>query len=277
MDQKELKGILANFLAAVREEDVKIVLEKIEGPTASLLSFNVECLKGYQNKPSSVCRVKVCYSTENGVCVTSFIARVNTLPTDENMKEIHRHYSMKETEALRDLFPALNGELISLNEKPLIVPQYFHSVNIDDTHVIYMEDMFKLGYRRIDPEIGFEKSHVRIIVKELARMHAISNVFMRENKISIESFKDRFQCTKNIYLDSLTDEQKFSLMIENYEYLKFVEHHVFFVNGWNGRSGHCINYLRNFIDETYEYTQLITPPFFSLTHGGVGAENFLFR
>ena len=268
-----LPFIVQKFLVNARE-DVKIVLESDKGPTAVMKHIVVGILRLYYLR--AILKVKVYYAEGYNLSYTSYVVKINVQPDNREDKVLAWLQFLKEAGAYKYLFPVLNAELALLEEPPLKIPKYFHSVNSDGVFVIYLEDMTTYGYTDIAPEDGFRTCHATIVIKELARLHAISKIFIKRTRLTIASFKEIFRCAKHVYLELLPFDQRPLFEFNVLADLKEVELLCIVAEGREIASQFIFGF-QNSIRETYETAGRTSEPFISLIHGSVCVSNVLFR
>ena len=115
------------------------------------------------------------------------------------MEELTKSVFEKEVGFYKEIIPLLNQNFEILHERPLRVPKYFYSVTKEKGQVIFLEDMRKKGFKMVDRKIGMDRNHTMLVMKELARLHAISVVLIiQKRKVEKNLFLDK---TFSIFFD----------------------------------------------------------------------------
>ena len=265
---------IANFpFHLVEEQHVKTVVQNDKGPQASFKSFKVEKIRWKIGQ--SIFDFKVTVNLENEE--TSYIAKVILLDIqDELLNDIIHLQFMKEAGAYRTILPALNEELALIKQPPFIFPKYFHSEQNELCLVIYMEDMTRSGYTSLNPTVGLQDSQTFLIMKELARFHAVSRIYLSKNKLTISAMKERFQCLKDMRLEYMNEQHKAMHEILYSKALSAIGYILFQTEGYEYAAGFLMH-IRGKVLDAEEEVRSCSEPFAAVTHGALWEPNFMFR
>ena len=195
------------------------------------------------------------------------------MPTMEKLSPV---LFEKEIGFYKYILPLLNKELEKLKEIPLRMPRYLHSVSKDKEEVIFLEDMRKWGYRMLDRKIGMDRNHTMLIIKELARLHAISKILMNSEEFKKENLEKKFPFLEepfekmlkdmgndkiNVYMEeALTTSAEIAERNKGYEY-----------------AGRYLRTLIPKITEVMRYSLKAEDPFIAICHGDCWNNNFLYK
>ena len=261
----------------VKRDDVQQALIADEGPSAKLISFEMKdfTTRG-DNYACVVSSVELTFEKEGREQQKSFVVKLNPLrplPVMEKMAEV---LFSKEISFYKEIVPLLNKELDKLQLKPLKMPKYFHSVARKKEEVIFLEDMRKRGFKMLDRKIGMDRNHTMLIMKELARLHAISAVLMNTEEFKGDNLMKKFpfleeafekmmegadtSVTDNWFGQGMSTAAEIAEMNKDYEY-----------------AGRFLRSLVPNISKIVLDCLKAEEPFITICHGDCWNNNFLFR
>ena len=264
-----------NTRSLVKREDVQHALYVDEG-LAKLISFQVKDFTARgDNYSCDVSSVELTYEKDGKKQQKTYVVKLNQLNVIPMMYRTSEVFFEKEVNFYKEIVPLLNKELAKLKLSPLCMPKYFHSVARPREEVIYLEDMRKRGFKMLDQKVGMDRNHTMLIIKELAKLHAISRVLMNNKEFKTENLKKKFPFLR-----------AHELMIEDtgYDLLK---------PWYNQAMAMCAEIIES--NKDYEYVakffRSLVPniikivyfswkadePFLTICHGDCWNNNFLFR
>ncbi|KAJ8939871.1 hypothetical protein NQ314_010959 [Rhamnusium bicolor] len=110
--------------------------------------------------------------------------------------ELQKEYSVPEEKIIDDIFPKCYGARVSLDEK---------KDQVDEDGVLIFENLKLQGYKTEDRLVGFDLDGARIVVKDLAKFHAIPIAL---KLLKPNDFKEKIlpSLVKNKGLEQLPEE-----------------------------------------------------------------------
>lgn len=99
--------------------------------------------------------------------------------------------------------PALEANFSS-KSKPLAVAQFFKAIADGENDALILEDLTEKGYTMADRRIGLDEAHCKVVLRELAKLHAAS--FVLKQKMP-EKFEELRGCVKDMFWD---EDRKFA-------------------------------------------------------------------
>ena len=258
----------------VKQEDVQQALIADEGPSAKLISFQMKDFtsKG-DNYACVVSSVELTFQKDGQEQQKTYVVKLNPLRPIPMMEKMSAVLFEKEIGFYKYILPLLNKELEKLNEIPLRMPRYFHSVSKDKEEVIFLEDMRKRGFKMLDRKIGMDRNHTMLIMKELARLHAISRVLMNTEEFNEENLRKKFPFLEEAFEKMMDDDlmsvwmgQAMTTSAEIAERNKGYEY-----------AGKFLRSLIPKISEVMRDSLKADEPFLTICHGDCWNNNFLYR
>lgn len=162
----------------VKRTDVEKVLKTDIGQNAELVEFKmVDFTQIGDNYACVVSSVVVKYRYKDKELETSYVVKLNPC-RGKMLAAMSETVFKKETGFYTDILPLLNEELVRISERPLRVPRHFYSVSDLEAEVIYLEDLRTSGYKLFPRKKGMDAEHTRLVLQELARLHAASTLLM---------------------------------------------------------------------------------------------------
>ena len=261
----------------VKREDVQEALSADEGPAAKLISFQMKDFtsKG-DNYACVVSSVELVFEKDGREQKTSYVVKLNPLrpiPVMEKMCEIAFE---KETKFYKEIVPLLNSELERLEFAPLRMPRYFHSVSKDKEEVIFLEDMRKRGFKMLDRKIGMDRNHTMLIMKELARLHAISAVLMNTEEFKGDNLMKKFPFLEEPFT-KIMDETESNLMSDWFGASMTTSAEIADRNRGYEYAGMFLRSILPKISDVVLDILKSDEPFLVICHGDCWNNNFLYR
>ncbi|XP_069175571.1 uncharacterized protein [Procambarus clarkii] len=161
----------------IREDHVKEALKADKGSEAVLNFWQIKDLaeKG-DNFSSSVTSVKVRFSLMGETSKVSYVVKI--CPPRSKMAQVAEFplkMMKKENEFFQEILPKLNSELTSLGHHNLRMPKWFYTSLEENREMIFLEDLRDLGFEVFkDCKVGLDEAHTKLVLQELARLHAAS-------------------------------------------------------------------------------------------------------
>ena len=267
-----------NSQSLVEREDVQRALAAAEGPAAKLISFQ---WKNFTSKGDNyaclVSSVEVMFEKDGQEQKTSYVVKLNQpnpVPALEKMSAIMFE---KEIGFYKEIIPLLNKELEALQFSPLGVPKYFYSETQKEKDVIFMEDMRERDFKMLDRRIGMDRNHTMLVMRELAKLHAISVILMDTNKFKRENLERKFSFLEEAFTKTIEEglgKNSFLNFFGNA--FSIITEVVEKMNGYECEA----KFLRSIVPTSSDtMINILKPekPFVTICHGDSWNNNFLFR
>ena len=261
----------------VKREDVEQALFADEGPTAKLISFQ---MRNFTSKSDNyaciVSSVELIFEKDGETRETSYVVKLNPLRPVPMMEKMAALLFEKEIGFYREILPLLNKELERLEHSTLRMPKYLHSVSRAKEEVIFLEDMRRRGFKRLNPKVGMDRNHTLLIIKELARLHATSAVLMNTEEFKRDSLEKKFPFLEEAFtkmmddpdgdmmnfwmVEAMTTSAEIAERNKGYEY-----------------AGKFLRYLIPNCSDVMKNALTTDEPFVTICHGDCWNNNFLYR
>ncbi|XP_042892720.1 uncharacterized protein LOC122266864 [Penaeus japonicus] len=158
----------------ITKENVEAALKTDKGSEAHLVSFTVqECTKKGDNFATSVARVNVNFSTEKGDDYVSYVVKYDPRRY-KPLQDFLCICFQKELSFYKHFVHEIQSQLQEVGQTPLRVPQCFHSSLEENREVLFLEDLRPRGFKIFDRKRGLDVAQTKLILEELARLHAAS-------------------------------------------------------------------------------------------------------
>lgn len=256
----------------IERRHVEAALAKDKGPDARLVSWAVKDFtqKG-DNMATCVTSVEVTYSTDAAEDRrVSYVVKLNPQRKVEGMNMIS-DIMEKEINFYTDILPDLNGALERVGVSRLRVPTFLFAQGAAGSEMIFFEDLRARGFKMADRKLGLDAAHAHLVFKELARLHAASDIL----KKSYGDPTERHPLLKKDWISSTGEERDFmqKIMTSNLEgAVKLLSK----IQGYDNILQWTIqNQPRNM--DLFESQLAAEPPFQVICHGDCWSNNFLFR
>ena len=261
----------------VKREDVQEALSADEGPKAKLISFQMKdfTCKG-DNYTCVVSSVKLIFEKDGQEQSTSYVVKLNPLRPMQAMKEMSKLLFEKEIGFYKEIVPLLNTELERLKFTPLKIPKYLHSVLKDGNEVIFLEDMRKRGFKMLDRKIGMDRNHTMLIMKELARLHAISAVLMNTEEFKGDNLLKKFPFLEEAFTKIINDSSN-NLMADWLGHAMSTSAEIADRNRGYEFAGEFLRSIIPRINDVLIGILTTEEPFVVICHGDCWNNNFLYR
>ena len=134
-----------------------------------------------------------------------------------------------------------------------------------------MEDLRQRGYKMFDRRRGLDETHVTLVVRELARLHAAS--LLLQNKTPHQDIRDKYPYLKK-GMDYIV--RNFDAVRTFFEdNIKFSQEILYKVGGYEKVTAWIDTVITNFVDIFYEQMKCGEPKV--VCHGDCWYNNLLFR
>jgi len=176
------EGSLSPSQKLIKEKDVKAALLSDKGSSVVFKSYEI---KDFTNKgdnyASVVSSVEVKYESEGHENSVTYVVKLN--PCRAEMMEIFSKLTFeKEIGLYTKVIPMINEELLRVGLSKLKTAQCYHYVETPKEEVMYLEDLRAEGYKMADRQKGLDSDHVVRVLKELANLHAASQLLFSRGK-----------------------------------------------------------------------------------------------
>ena len=157
----------------INKESVSAALQNDKGKDALLKSFEIiDFLAPGEGYLGSLTSVKVLYSLEDEEeKSTSYVVKLNG-GGDENHDASQKVFFAKEATILYQFLPLMNKILEEHNQRPLCIPICYYASLDPGKEILFMQDMRVRKFTKIKDELGIDVNHTKVIIQELARLHA---------------------------------------------------------------------------------------------------------
>ena len=262
----------------VRRENVQKALAADEGPTAKLISFQ---MKDFTSKGDNylciVTKVEVVYEKNGQQQLTSYVVKLNPLVPMPNLEHLARVLFEKEIGFYKEIVPLLNKELERLQLGTLGIPKYFHSVSQEKEQVIFLEDLRTRDFKMLDRKVGMDRNHTMLIMKELAKLHAISVVLMNNEEFKRENLEKKFPFLGEPYVKMIENTSNGNIVNEFYGQSMATAAEIFDkIEGYE-EGGRFLRSIIPTCSDVMINALKSEEPFVTFCHGDCWNNNFLFK
>ncbi|XP_063597726.1 uncharacterized protein LOC134774291 isoform X1 [Penaeus indicus] len=268
----ETDGAVPEFRPSeITQESVEAALKNDKGSDARLVSFTVqECTKKGDNYATLVARVNVHYTLCETNHNVSYVVKYNPKHFKAFEKFAYVLYK-KEVMFYQYLVHDIQSQLQEAGQQPLRVPRCFHTSLEENQEVVILEDLRPRGFKMFDRKKGMDVAHTKLVLEELARLHAASYLL----KAKIPDLADKYPVLSLDWLN-YADEARdvtFNTFSKQMDTVKDVLNKVGgyeVAENWLGRN-------REGVLEMLAEQLARVPPFDLLCHGDCWNNNVLFR
>ena len=182
----------------------------------------------------------------------------------------------KEYSFFSEILPLLNAELSRIDETPLSVPKCFFYTDIEGEEAMYFEDLRLYQYKMYDKRKSMDEDHSRLVVKELAKLHASSVLLFSRGsylgKDMLETFPDLINWSDAV--ENSGGKPVLKDLVSS-----FLETAAAIASRCKGyeKVAKSIRSLRKTSRDHYEEQMSTTKQYQVLYHGDCWTNNFLFR
>ncbi|XP_037797916.1 uncharacterized protein LOC119593070 isoform X2 [Penaeus monodon] len=255
----------------ITQESVEAALRNDKGSDARLVSFTVqECSKKGDNYATFVDGVNVIYSLHETHHSVSYVVKYNP-KRFKAFEELSYLVFVKEAMFYDHLVQDIQSQLNEIGQKPLRVPQCYHTSLEENREVIFLEDLRPKGFKMFDRKKSMDVAHTKLVLEELARLHAASYLL----KLKTPDLAEKYPILNVDWLNYADDARK-TVQERFSDQMDMVKDMLNKVGGyevaenWLSRNkGRVLEILENNIKGV--------PPFDVLCHGDCWTNNVLFR
>ncbi|XP_047501428.1 uncharacterized protein LOC125047255 [Penaeus chinensis] len=255
----------------ITQESVEAALRNDKGSDARLVSFTVqECGKKGDNYATFVDRVNVIYSLLETTHSVSYVVKYNP-NRFKAFEELSYVVFVKEAMFYEHLVQDIQSQLNEIGQKPLRVPQCYYTSLEENREVIFLEDLRPKGFTMFDRKKGMDVAHTKLVLEELARLHAASYLL----KVKTPDLAEKYPILNMDWLNYADDaretvQERFSDQMDMVrDMLKKVGGYEVAENWLKRNKVRILEILENNIKGV--------PPFDVLCHGDCWTNNVLFR
>ncbi|KAK3869989.1 hypothetical protein Pcinc_024733 [Petrolisthes cinctipes] len=256
-------------LTFITDHHVKSALRKDKGDEAQLLTWNINHFT--DNNTTIVTSVVVDYLLGSNTHHTTYIIKLNPCITGFRGSFTSVLFE-KEVNFYEEILPELNDMLKTAGQEALRMPELIHFSKEEGNEFLFLKDLRSRGFRLFDKYEGQDEAHIRLVLKELSRLHASS--FLLQAKASDFHLTERYPSLDKDWI-KCTDEEKeklIKMLSRNYinaaVILKCCKRDT--AAAWVERN------VSNCVDLFQEQVTRI-PPFEVICHGDIWNDNMLFR
>ncbi|XP_042872430.1 uncharacterized protein LOC122253428 [Penaeus japonicus] len=268
----ETSAAAPDFLPSeITQESVEAALKSDKGSEAHLVSFTVhEFTQKGDHYATLVARVNVNYSLYEKDHSVSYVVKYNP----KHFKAFEKFtYVLFKKEALfyQHLVQHIQSQLHELGQTPLRVPKCFHTSLAENQEVIFLEDLRPRGFKMFDRKKGMDVAHTKLVLEELARLHAASYLL----KAKIPDLAKKYPILNLDWLNYADDarEKTYETFTKQMDIVKDMLSKVGgyeVTENWLSRNKERVLEI---LDNQLERV----PPFDVLCHGDCWNNNMLFR
>ena len=260
----------------IQPQDVWQAVVYEVGGEILLKSYGTMLLRSVPQKMRFYFRVKAVYEKDDQTLEIFFFVKIRSFfDVSDEVKSIALIRHNKETESLIQVIPLLNDQLEDIGEPPLKAPKYILQRVKEGGLVIYMKDKIASGFATTCEEVGFSDIQTFVVAKELARLHAITKVFMARRDFNVDSLRQTFKCLGNVYLHMTSEQEKEAVKAYSQYTLQEVETFLYDLDHFLP-SEYLVRVRTNF-DKCEKKIMDLTEPFVAITYGDIYLTNIMFR
>nr|XP_045611611.1 uncharacterized protein LOC123766485 isoform X1 [Procambarus clarkii] len=188
-------GVLGPQRPHVSEAGLREALMLDQGQDARLLSWTRHDFtnKG-DNYVADITSVNVKFCQNGRERQVSYVVKMKHNKRKGCTNDFDDMVFYKEGKFYTELLPLINHELKSAGMTPLRVPRCLHAGWNESQNQLFLEDLRPLGFKLHDRKKHLSVSHAALVLRELARLHAASVLFL--SKIPKEDLKSKFKFLK---------------------------------------------------------------------------------
>ena len=273
-DEKQTAPNPADIVTHANSE---IALKADKGENVKLESFKViDFTSKGDNYASFVTSIRVEYKQEGSeeILEDSYIAKLNPLRESEAWEECTNGFFVHEGEFICKIVPKFNELLNSFNERRLRIPICHHASYDSRKEILILEDLREQGFKMVDRRKGLDFAHIGLVIEELARMHASSQIV---EKRSGEELDTTFPFLAEDLFDENSSVMKVfeAMIVSQFEVsLKMLQE----IGNYDTEIELLRKFQRNTTPIYMEQTaKPKCPKFKTIIHGDCWSNNFLFK
>jgi Ecdysteroid kinase-like family len=201
-------------------EDVSASLQKL--PAQKVRDLLVDALKEQRWTNINSIQVTPGSTLGDGLMAIIYRVRANGLAANGEQRELSlivkntpKNKARREAFCVPMLFvneqafyekvvPALEANFSTKSSRPLAVAKFYKSIADGENDALILEDLSEKGYTMADRRLGLDEAHCRVVLAELARLHAAS--FVLKHKMP-DKFEELRGCVKDMFWD---EDRKFA-------------------------------------------------------------------
>ncbi|XP_063597728.1 uncharacterized protein LOC134774292 [Penaeus indicus] len=255
----------------ITQESVEAALKNDKGSDARLVSFTVqEFTKKGDNYATLVARVIVNYTLCETDHKASYVVKYNPR-SFKAFEKFARVIFRKETLFYQYLVHEIQSQLEEAGQTPLRVPRCFHTSLKENQEVVFLEDLRPRGFKMFDRKKGMDVAHTKLVLEELARLHAASYLL----KAKIPDLAEKYPVLNLDWLNYADDardvmHRTFSKQMDRVKDMLNKVGGYEVAENWLGRNKGRVLEILGTVSKR-------VPPFDVLCHGDCWNNNMLFR
>ncbi|XP_042872421.1 uncharacterized protein LOC122253421 [Penaeus japonicus] len=255
----------------ITKENVEAALKTDKGSEAHLVSFTVqECTKKGDNYATMVARVNVNYSLNETDHSVSYIVKYNPKSFKAFEKFAYIVFK-KETMFYQHLVHDIQSQLQDIGQTPLRVAKCFYTSLEENREVIFLEDLRPRGFKMFDRKKGMDVAHTKLVLEELARLHAASYLL----KAKIPDLTEKYPILNLDWINYADDARE--TMYETFtKQMDIVKDMLSKVGGYEVTEN-WLSRNKERVLEILDNQLERVPPYDVLCHGDCWNNNVLFR
>ncbi|KAA0202977.1 EcKinase 14 [Hyalella azteca] len=257
--------------------DVITALTEAVGSEAKFQSYEVrDFIKKGDNYLGTLTSILVVYNLDAETKEISFIVKA-ARNQSSSLSSFSEYLYMKEFDFYSKVIPALNKELKSIGQHTLQIPKCYLCVEKESLKVLFLEDLRCGGFKLYNRKTSLDMEHLSLVCRELAHLHAISNLYLTKNNYKAEDIRKIWPCLKD----------PFYIFKEEGDLASFEDFFKTFIctgivaatsnPGYEGAAKFFKECLTTAHEIFYDQMLLSSQEFTSICHGDAWTNNFLFR
>ena len=222
---------------------------------------------------------KNCASTEENnnldtIKKETFVAKFLPDRDNDQFRTILENLHEREGKFFEIISKRVNSVLYFLKMNPLSIPKCYYASYCNGSELLITEDMRKYGYVMTDPKMGINFDQAKLIMQELAKLHAASYVLSKQN--NNENFNQTYSFIQDLFIDPHHHtlpffEKFFGGILEGSATL------LRSIKGYTKASEKLLEFKNNIMVRLAEQINLADDKFRVICHGDTWCNNFLFK
>lgn len=258
----------------IKDEHVKEALKADKGKDALLVSWTVKDFtqKG-DNYATVVTSVSVVFTLNGSDESVSYIVKLHRQILQNFFADFGHVIFIKEAGFYSELAPLLTTELKDIGLTGLRVPKYLCSFLEKESEMIFLEDLRPRGFKMYDRRKGMDVAHARLVLQELAKLHAAS--VLLQARLPDQDLSEKYEFLKLDWTNYSENAEKeinflFSHTMTN---AKDILQKI----GGNETAEEWLEKCKTASFQVMERHLVRSPPFDVICHGDCWNNNILFR
>ena len=155
-------------------------------------SVRQNCTKMGDNFGSDVCGVilETCINDKLNVLDRLVIKRTPGRKATKVLNKMLALQYKKEAAFYREILPLINSELKSVDEVALRTPKFFHANLATGSEWLVLKNMNEEDYYTIDRKESLTMEAIKMVIAELARLHAASVLVQANHTVDAQAFEE---------------------------------------------------------------------------------------